>query len=122
LSIQCPSVAGAPGCFSGCARANASIARQRLGDALHGRIGRVIDLEEARARRLAHQAEVRHRDAVAMRELSGLLVAREMPFERGKALVHPVLDPFHPRRLIELELMLEEIAHARHDQRMRVGR
>src|SRR6187455_2532492 len=61
----------------------------RCRDALHGRKRRGVDVEEAGARRLAHKTEVRHRHAVAMRELAGLLVAREMSFHRGE----PFADP-----------------------------
>ena len=55
---QYATAAGAPGCLSGCARANASISLQVVDDALDGRERRDVDLEEFRARRLAGKADV----------------------------------------------------------------
>ena len=92
------------------------------GDAHHGRIRRHVDLEETRAGDLRGDADIRHRHAFAVRERAGLLVAREVPFHRGEPLADPVLDPFLARRLVELEFMLHEIAHARHHQRVGVRR
>src|ERR1043165_4233206 len=69
-------------------------------DAHHGRIGRDIDLEEAGPGDLRGDADVGHRDTVAVREGARLLVAREMRLHRGKPLADPVPDPFLPRRIV----------------------
>src|SRR5262245_33716653 len=85
-----------------------------LDDPRHGRIGLEIDLEQFRADRVGDEADVGQRDLVAVAVAAGLLVAAEMGLERGERLVAPVADPFQPRRLVELELMFEIIAHPRH--------
>ena len=82
--------------------------------------GAEIDLEEARARRLAGEADVGDGDLVAVGVFAGRLVL-QMGLQRGQRGAVPVLRPFRHGGLVELELMGEIFAHPRHDQRMRVG-
>ena len=74
--------AGAPGCFSGCARAKASssITRRRCG---RNRERRNIDIEKFRARGLTGEADIREGDRVAVRVAAGRLVV-QVRFERGQ--------------------------------------
>ena len=91
-----------------------STTRLKLGN------GAEIDLEEARARRLAGEADVGDGDLVAVGIFAGRLVL-EMGLQRGQRGAMPMLRPFHHGGFVELELIGEIFAHPRHDQRMRVG-
>src|SRR5207249_9768070 len=74
-----------------------------IDDARDGRIGRQIHLEQLGPDRVTDQADIRHRDAIAMAVAAGLRVATEVGFERAKRLAEPMADPFEARRLVELE-------------------
>ena len=76
--------AGAPGCFSGCARANASFCMQASTTRLKVGNGAEIDLEEVRARRLAGEADVGDGDLVAVGVFAGRLVL-QMGLQRRSA-------------------------------------
>src|SRR4051812_19090619 len=90
-------------------------------DARDGRVGREIHVEQLGADRVADQADVRHGGTVAMAEATSLRVTAEVGLERRERLAEPVLNPFEARRLVELELAFEIVAHARHDQGMSVA-
>src|SRR5207244_13320686 len=96
--------------------ATTQITTLSLHDALpiYGRIRRHIDLEKACAGDLRGDADIRHRHRIAVREFSGLLVARQMPFHRGEALVDPVLDPFLARCLVRSEEHTSELQSPDH--------
>ena len=79
-----------------------------VGDALEGRERREIDLEEARARRLAGEADVGDGDAVAVGVFAGRLVL-QMGLERGQRGAVPVLRPFRDGGLVDLEFMRRDI-------------
>src|SRR5262245_31851430 len=92
-----------------------------IDDASDGRIGHQIHLEQLGPDRVADQADVRDRHAIAMAVAAGLRIAAEMGLKRGERLAKPVADPFEARRLVKLELALEIVAHARYDQGMGVA-
>src|SRR5262245_19938085 len=83
-------------------------------DAAHGRERRQVVLVEIGTRSLARQADVGDGDGVAVAVAAGLLGPREIGFQRLERSAEPVLDPFEPRRLIEVELVLEIFAYPRH--------
>src|SRR5262249_54759796 len=93
--------------------------RQLVGDANEVRERRRVDVEEFRAGRLAGDAGIGERHLVAGGEFAGLL-ALEVRLEPGERLGVPVPAPRRDGLLVMLELMLEILAHARHDQRMGV--
>src|SRR5215467_6961931 len=91
------------------------------GDAGEGRKWREIDFEEIGACRLAGDADIGHRDLLAVTISSGLLRAREILFKRGQSELVPVLRPFDDACFIDLEFMREIFAHPRHDQRVGIA-
>ena len=107
-------LARAPGCFSGCARAKASIVESELAIRVKFKNGAVsTEKNFAPAAWLARQMGERDRVAVAIAAGSG-----EVRFEcdeRGRV---PMLAPFDARQLIEPEFVFQIFAHARHDQRV----
>ena len=92
-----------------------------VNDARHGRIGREVDLEQSCADRVARQADVGDGDRLAVAVAAGLPVAAQMRLQRRQRLAAPVPDPFEAGGLIELEFLLEVVAHPRHDERMGVA-
>src|ERR1700733_16317664 len=80
--------------------------RQLIGDPREGRERRGVDIEEFRARRLARDADIGELDLVTVAITPGLR-ALQMRFERGQRRPVPMLAPFGPRRLVELELVFE---------------
>src|SRR5262245_47489186 len=76
-------------------------------DARDGRIGPQIHLEQLGADRVTDQADIRHRDALAVAVAAGLRVATEVSFERRERFAEPVADPLEPCRLVELELFFK---------------
>jgi hypothetical protein len=75
--------AGAPGCFSGCARAKASIVESELAIRVKFKKRRDVDWEEFRSRGLAREADVGERDRVAVAIAAGGGVF-QVRFERGQ--------------------------------------
>src|SRR5262245_66199191 len=80
-------------------------------DPAHRRERREVVLVEIRSRRLARQADVGDRDGVAVAIASGILASREIGLERLQSLANPVVDPFQPRGLVELYLVLRILRH-----------
>jgi len=78
---------------------------------------RGVNREEFCSCRLAREADVGERDrvAVAIAAGGGVFKVRFECDERGRV---PMLAPFDAGRLIELELVFQIFAHARHDQRV----
>ena len=102
------------GCFSGCARAKASIVESELAIRVKFENG-AVSTEKNFARRLAREADVGERDRVAVAIGSGGGVFQVL-FERGERGRVPMLAPFDAGRLIELEFVFQIFANARHDQ------
>src|ERR1700731_2488328 len=92
-----------------------------LGDAAHGRKPRQVKLEEIGTRGLAHKADVRNADGIALTVTPRLLAAGEIAFECLQGGTDPVMDPFQTRWFVQPEVMLEVFAHARHQERMGVA-
>src|ERR1051325_11706611 len=86
----------------------------RVDDARERRVRLQVDLEEAPARRLAREANVADGRLLAPAEAVARRRLRQMAVGRVECLADPVADPFQPRRLVELELVLEISADARH--------
>ena len=97
LRASLDQLAGAPGCFSGCAPAKASIVESDLAIRVKFKKRRGVSVAVA----IAAGGSVFH-----------------VLFERGKRSGVPMLAPFDAGRLIELEFMFQIFAHARHDQRV----
>src|SRR5436305_8922446 len=86
-------------------------------DPRDGRERLEVDLEQPRAHRLADDADVADRRALADAKPPGPLIARQVTFERGQSFAYPMADPLRARRLVELQFVGEIIAYARHHQR-----
>src|SRR5262249_20340747 len=82
---------------------------------------RGVELVEVGAGSLAGQADVGNRDRIPLAVAAGLLAAGKVGLQRGQRRADPVLDELEPRRLVDLELVLEIFAHPRPQQRMRVA-
>src|SRR5260370_4159499 len=70
---------------------------------------------------MADQTEIGNGRRVAMAEPAGVAAAGELRLQGLEPLVDPVAQPLQAPGLVETELALEEIAHPRHDERMRVA-
>ena len=95
--------------------------RQRhrgLEDALHRRPDLQIDLLRHRDGDVADHADVGQRRRIAMAEFAGLLVASQMPLQRGQRLHGPVPPPRRLLRVAQIEFVVEIAPHPRHQQRM----
>src|SRR5216684_6673365 len=92
----------------------------RLCDTGEVRKWRDVDAEEFGSGGLAGETDVRDRHLVAVAETTCFLRA-EMDFERGQRLRMPMAAPCHARRLVDLKFVLQVLAHARHNERMRIA-
>jgi hypothetical protein len=115
-AISLDQLASAPGCFSGCARAKASIVESELAIRVKFENG-AVSTEKYFAPAAWLEADVGERDRVAVAIAAGSSVF-QVRFERGQRSGVPMLAPFDARRLIELEFVFQIFAHARHDQRV----
>src|SRR5262249_47011686 len=75
-----------------------------IDDPAHRRKRREVVFVEIRPRGLARQADVGDGNGVALAIASGVLASGEVGLERLQSLANPVVDPFEPRGLVELEL------------------
>src|SRR5262245_34553535 len=82
---------------------------------------RGVDAEEFGSGGLTGETNVRDRHLVAMAETICFLRA-EVGFERGQRLRMPMAAPCHPGRLVDPKFVLQVLAHARYNQRMRIAR
>jgi hypothetical protein len=104
-AISLDQLAGAPGCFSGCARAKASIVESELAIRMKFQNGAVsTEKYFAPAAWLARQMSASVRVAVAIAAGGGVFQVR---FERGQRGRVPMLAPFDAGRLIELEFVFQ---------------
>ena len=116
-AISLDQLAGAPGCFSGCARAKASIVESELAIWVKFENGAVsTEKNFARAAWLARQMSASVIASIATG--GGVFQVRFEPGQRGRV---PMLAPFDACRLIELEFVFQIFTHARHDQRVRIA-
>src|SRR2546425_9698008 len=81
---------------------------------------RDVDAEEFGSGGLAGETDVCDRHLVAMAETTRFCHA-EVNFERGQRLRMPMAAPRHARGFVDLELVLQVLAHARHNERMRIA-
>src|SRR5690348_7685744 len=94
-----------------------------LVDAHRRRHARDVALEVADRRdHLPGEADVGDRRRAAVAEAAGLLFVLQVRLDILQRLQRPVLKPAVARRLIDLQLPLEEVPYPRHDERMAVGR
>ncbi len=91
-----------------------------LGDPVHRRPRREVEAEHVRPRLQAVEADVGQTRRVAVAEAAGLRVAREVPFQRGRAFADEVPAPIVHGVLVRPVALRELLAHARHVQRVRV--
>src|SRR6478609_4257553 len=89
-----------------------------LGDSFDCRVWRQVDFEEICACHLTRQADVRKRYLLALTIGAGVLLGRQMLFETRQRRLMPMLRPCLYSGFIDLELMREILAHARHNERM----
>src|SRR5258707_10820093 len=94
--------------------------KARLRDAGEVRKWRDVDAEEFGSGVLTGETDVRDRHLVAMAETTCFFRA-EVGFERGQRLRMPMAAPGHARGLVDLEFVLQILAHARHNERMRIA-
>ena len=94
----------------------------RRSDASDGRVWREIDLEEIRACDLTGKANVRDCDLVALTISAGFLFGRRdaLPARSAPPGANAGAHFMHAR-FVDLEFVRQILAHARHDQRMRVA-
>src|SRR5258707_6056424 len=92
----------------------------RLRDTGEVRKWRDVDTEEFGSGGLTGETDVRDRHLVAMAETTCFLGA-EVDFERRQRLRMPMAAPCHARRLVDLKFVLQVLAHAWHNERMRIA-
>src|SRR5215831_14987677 len=80
-----------------------------------------VELVEIGAGSLAGQADVGNRDRIALAVAAGLLAAGEVGLQRRERRADEIMDELEPRRLVDLELVLEIFAYPWHQQRMRIA-
>src|SRR5215831_18531642 len=71
---------------------------------------------------MRNQTDVSDRGHIAAAKPPGTRVVREHLFDRVRSRVQPMSEPFHARCFIHTQLLLKILAHARHDEWMRVYR
>src|SRR5882762_11201173 len=92
----------------------------RLRDSREVAKWRDVDAEEFGSGGLAGETDIRDRHLVAMAETTCFFHA-EVDFERGQRLRMPMAAPCRACRLVDLKFVLQVLAHARHNERMRIA-